>query len=144
MILVSLTFLVISSWLFYTAKSKRKKVEFVYKESNENWVVFKTNYWTALKAYTTENATNLIIALIFVSVLVVLGAYYFYGESALGITVAVILAVWGAIGASLFLGSNSSDTEVSSGTEKFFKIVRETIENIKENFIKDKDESVVY
>lgn len=144
LILVTFTLLVISAWLFYTVKTKRKKVEFTYKESNKSWVVSKTNYWIILKTYIRENSINFIVVLILISILIALGIYYFYGESALGSTLAILLALLATIGSSLLTGSASSDEEISSGTESFFKVFKETVENIKGVFIKEKNENIVY
>ncbi|MDQ3131002.1 MAG: hypothetical protein M3Q99_09605 [Acidobacteriota bacterium] len=144
-IFVSVILLITSFWLFYVAKSKIKKVVFIHEDSEKSWKVFKTNFWMISKTYIQENVTAILITSIFASVLIILGAYYFYGESALINTLLIVLGFWGAIGTSLLVGSNaSSDGEIPPGTEDIFKVIKETVKNIKKTIVKNKDESIVY
>ena len=144
LVLASITLVVASFWLLSLAKSEKQRIRFIHEESNEGWTVFRVNHLTILKAYISKNLIVSLLLLAFLSVLIVLTDYFFYNKLAWGIVLSIILAIGGAIGAGFVLGSNSSTTEVSSGAEKIFKALRETIENIKENFIKGKDESIIY
>lgn len=144
--LVSVILIVVSAWLFLTTKTKRKKVQFIHTESEYlTWRVFKSNFWTTSKIYIQENNSIILIALILISILIVLGVYYFLGESYLVAIIALVLAAWGAMGASIYLGGNNSSTEeISSGTENISKIFKEAVKSIKTAFIKSKDESIIY
>lgn len=142
--LLSICLLIISIWLFYTAKTKRKKVEFTYEESSKSWLVLQTNCWMVLKKFARNKTITFIIILILVSVLTILSVYYFFGTSVLGVTFAIVIAIWGAIGSGLFLGSTGSDLEISSGAEDIFKILKKTVETFKETLMKSKPNSLMY
>lgn len=143
--LLSIFLIITAIWLFYLAKSRREKIEFTYEESRKEWFFFRTTYWTVIRSYIYKNFKAFIISSIVFTVLVILGFYYFYGESILGLTIAIALGVWGSILAGFYLGSTGvTILNVSSNTKDVFNIIKETVETLKDFFVEDKSEPKFY